>query len=159
MSAIAIVVSRLIQPFWLWSICLAVALAAPAQAAGQAHGAPAAGAQEISPQTIAAARKVGRSILLIDVRTPAEFAAGHAEDAINVPLERLRARMAELQVPKSTEIVTMCVGGARSSRAAVELKKMGYKTASYCPLKKWQEAGFKTQTARPARKVHARKGA
>lgn len=109
------------------------------------HGAPAAGARETMPQAIADARRAGRKILLIDVRDPAEYATGHAEDAINIPLPRLRRRIEELEVPKTTEIVTMCASGNRSSRAAVLLAGMGYKTATYCPLKKWEQAGLKIE--------------
>lgn len=126
----------------MWTFLFALLLSVfPAQE----HGAPAAGARETSPETIEAARKAGRKILLIDVREPAEYAQGHAEDAINIPLSLLQKRVKQLQIPKKTELVTMCASGNRSSRAAVELEKMGYKTASYCPLKKWQASGFKMQ--------------
>lgn len=123
-------------------------LIAAAVLPAQEHGAPAAGAKETSPETIAAARRAGRRLLLIDVRESSEFAAGHAEDAINVPLSRLLQRVKQLQIPKKTELVTMCASGGRSSRAALELEKMGYKTVSYCPLNKWKASGMKIEKGR-----------
>jgi rhodanese-related sulfurtransferase len=119
-----------------------------ASSAADPHGQRAAGARESTPQEVVAALKdEERLVLLIDVREPAEYAAGHAEDAINIPIGRLEQRIRELQVPKTTEIVVMCAHGNRSSRGAVQLEKMGYKAVTFCPLEKWEAAGLKTQRA------------
>jgi len=48
---------------------------------------------------------------LLDVRTPAEYADGHVPGAANIPLDELRARLAEL--PQGTPIVTYCQVGQR----------------------------------------------
>ncbi len=85
----------------------------------------------------------GGKLLVIDVRTPKEYAAGHAEGAINVPLEDLSQKIHAMDVSKDTTIVTMCEHGGRSSRAALELEKMGYKTTSYCRLDRWKAKGYK----------------
>jgi phage shock protein E len=88
----------------------------------------------------------GGKLLVIDVRAPKEFAAGHAAGAINVPLEELAKKIHTMEVSKDTTIVTMCEHGGRSSRAAVELQKMGYKTTSFCRLDAWKEKGYKVET-------------
>jgi rhodanese-related sulfurtransferase len=62
---------------------------------------------------------------LIDVRTPAEFAAGHIPGALNIPLQELEQRMGELE-PKQAPIVLYCRSGNRSSSAARALKAAGY---------------------------------
>jgi len=61
--------------------------------------------------------------LLLDVRTKAEFLAGHHSDAINIPLQELEARIKELP---SKKIVTVCRSGARSAQAATVLKGKGF---------------------------------
>jgi rhodanese-related sulfurtransferase len=85
----------------------------------------------------------GGKLLVIDVRTPKEYAAGHADGAVNVPLEDLSQKIHAMDVSKDTTIITMCEHGGRSSRAALELQKMGYKTTSYCRLDQWKAKGYK----------------
>ena len=63
--------------------------------------------------------------VLIDVREPAEFAAGHAAGARNVPLATLDGAKA-LPSNKALPLVLVCASGARSSRAAAQLRKAGY---------------------------------
>lgn len=85
-------------------------------------------------------------LLVIDVRTPKEFAAEHVPGAVNIPIEELAKKIREMKVPRDTTIVTMCDHGGRSSRAAVELQKMGYKTSSFCRIDAWKGKGYKTES-------------
>ena len=62
--------------------------------------------------------------LLLDVRTPAEFAQGSVPGAVNIPLQQLQGRMREL--PKNKKIVTFCRSGGRSGSAAAFLRSAGY---------------------------------
>jgi phage shock protein E len=62
---------------------------------------------------------------LVDVRTPAEFAAGHIPGAVNIPLQELEQRLGEFE-PKHAPIVVYCRSGNRSSSAARTLKAAGY---------------------------------
>jgi adenylyltransferase/sulfurtransferase len=55
------------------------------------------------------------SEILVDVRQPREFAAGHLPDAINIPVAELPARIAE--IPAGATPVFMCRSGARSLAA------------------------------------------
>src|SRR5688572_13870206 len=52
---------------------------------------------------------------LIDVRTPKEFSAGHVPGAVNIPLDQVERRAAE--VPREGEIFVICETGGRSARA------------------------------------------
>jgi rhodanese-related sulfurtransferase len=88
----------------------------------------------------------GEKLLVIDVREPKEFEAGHVPGAVNIPLEALAKKIGEMQVPKDTAIVTVCEHGGRSSRAAIELRKMGYKTTSFCRLDSWKAKKYKVET-------------
>ena len=66
--------------------------------------------------------------VIIDVRSPDEFAAGHVSGAINIPLHSLAAQTAAL--PKEAVLVTVCgKGGGRSERAATELRALGWNSA------------------------------
>lgn len=62
--------------------------------------------------------------LLIDVREPHEFAAGHAPGALNVPLGDV-ARWAETQ-PKNQPTLVICQSGRRSLSASNTLQDLGF---------------------------------
>jgi glyoxylase-like metal-dependent hydrolase (beta-lactamase superfamily II)/rhodanese-related sulfurtransferase len=63
--------------------------------------------------------------LVVDVRTPGEWQAGHIEGALHVPLNRLRRELE--RVPADREVVTICKGGYRSSSAASILAASGHR--------------------------------
>lgn len=60
--------------------------------------------------------------LLLDVRTPGEFASGHAPTAVNVPLQELASQVSsgDLQLA-GRQVAVICQAGGRSARAAAEL--------------------------------------
>ena len=62
------------------------------------------------------------SIMLIDVRDPDEFAAGHFKSAVNMPTEELEAKVDTL--PADKPIVFVCSTGARSGEAYYMLKDL-----------------------------------
>ncbi len=62
--------------------------------------------------------------LLLDVRTPKEFAAGHIAGAVNIPIDDLRLRTAELSTEKP--IVTYCEVGQRGYIATRILRQRGF---------------------------------
>lgn len=62
--------------------------------------------------------------LLLDVRSPSEFAAGHIPQAVNIPLEELRERLSEL--PVSQPIVAYCQVGQRGYMATRLLLMEGF---------------------------------
>lgn len=70
-------------------------------------------------------RLVEHGALLLDVRTPEEFRAGHIEGAINIPVQVLEQRMAELGAHER-DIVVYCRSGNRSGRAKQMLHAAGY---------------------------------
>lgn len=69
-------------------------------------------------------RKQGATFL--DVRTPIEFSAGHIEGALNIEVDELRGRLAELKVAKDTKIVVNCAVGLRAHVAIMILRGHGY---------------------------------
>ena len=62
--------------------------------------------------------------LVLDVRAASEWAAGHVKGSQNVPLQRLRERLAE--VPRDRDIVVHCQSGYRSAVAVSVLQGEGY---------------------------------
>jgi rhodanese-related sulfurtransferase len=61
---------------------------------------------------------------LVDVRSAAEFASANAPGTVNIPLQELGSRLAE--IPKSAPVVVGCASGSRSGMAKMMLKKNGY---------------------------------
>ncbi len=61
--------------------------------------------------------------LLLDIRNPREWATKHVEGSVNVPLNHLQERIAE--IPRDRRIAVHCAGGYRSSIAAGILQQYG----------------------------------
>jgi rhodanese-related sulfurtransferase len=80
--------------------------------------------QNIGPEALNTMMKSGEDFLLLDVRTPAEYAAQAIENSYLIPLQELGLRIDEL--PKSKEIVVYCRIGNRSAYACAYLARMGY---------------------------------
>lgn len=61
---------------------------------------------------------------IVDVRTPGEFAAGHAPNSVNIPLDRLEKGLNMLD--QSRPVIVCCASGTRSAMAAVALRRKGF---------------------------------
>ena len=82
--------------------------------------------QIISPSEAAELLAGQEAVILLDVRTQEEYAAGHIEDAILIPNTEL-ARRAVTELPsKDALIILYCRSGNRSASAAKDLSAMGY---------------------------------
>jgi NADPH-dependent 2,4-dienoyl-CoA reductase/sulfur reductase-like enzyme/rhodanese-related sulfurtransferase len=66
--------------------------------------------------------------LVIDVRTPTEFAAGHIPESVNIPLDELRNRLSEL--PRDRELIVYCQVGQRGYLATRILRQAGFSAAN-----------------------------
>lgn len=79
--------------------------------------------------------------VLIDVSEPAEYAAGHANQARNIPFGSLEGHKS-LPSNKTLPLLVMCPTGARAGRATAALHKLGYEKASTVigGLAAWREA-------------------
>ena len=86
--------------------------------------------------------------VLVDVREPGEWKAGHIEGAVPLPLSSLNkgveTKTLEKELPKDEIVYMLCVKGVRALKAANILEKLGYNVR---PLKAGYEdlltAGFK----------------
>ncbi|HJV62318.1 MAG TPA: rhodanese-like domain-containing protein [Albitalea sp.] len=81
--------------------------------------------------------------VLVDVSEPAEYAAGHAAGAKNIPLGSLQTST-DLPKNKALPVVVLCASGARASRAAGILRKLGYEKSQALTggLAAWREANL-----------------
>ncbi len=81
--------------------------------------------EEINPKEAKTRLEANPDLFVLDVREPEEYAAGHIEGAILIPLGQIGFRSGEL--PKDRPILCVCHTGSRSSFAASRLSAAGYK--------------------------------
>jgi rhodanese-related sulfurtransferase len=99
---------------------------------------------------------------LVDVRSREEHATAHVPGSLNIPLDELSSRLADL--PGGT-LYLMCGSGKRSSQAARVLTDRGYLTVNVAGgITEWYRAGhpvtYQPTLANPSRQQpgHARAG-
>jgi len=82
--------------------------------------------------------------VVIDVREPSAYAAGHLRDAKNIPLKEMSNRLGDLSKHKSKPVIAVCQSGAQSAKAAAILRKAGFEQAYSLEggLNAWQAAGL-----------------
>jgi len=78
---------------------------------------------------------VADGALLLDVRTPGEFADGHVQGALNVPVQVLESRIAELDPARP--VVVYCRSGNRSATAARMLRDRGFTVTDVGAMSDW----------------------
>jgi rhodanese-related sulfurtransferase len=69
-------------------------------------------------------KKGDDSTVVLDVRSPEEYAAGHVPGAVNIPYDQVASRIAE--VPKDKDVLLYCKTGRRAGIAAEVLAGQGY---------------------------------
>jgi molybdopterin/thiamine biosynthesis adenylyltransferase/rhodanese-related sulfurtransferase len=82
-------------------------------------------AGEIAPAQLAHLE----SVVLVDVREPFEWRAGHIDGALHIPLGEIANRLHEL--PPDADIVLYCAGGGRSARALDIVREAGFTRARH----------------------------
>ena len=90
------------------------------------------------PSVLAA--EVPDGAVILDVREPDEWEAGHIAGALHIPLADLPARFGEL--PDDADVVVVCRSGGRSARAVGWLTTNGYDAINLAGgMGAWQVAG------------------
>jgi rhodanese-related sulfurtransferase len=98
---------------------------------------------DIKPETLLErSARHDASLVILDVRTPEEFAQGHVPGAKNIPHDQLANRIAEVMGDKDKEIVLYCRSGRRAGMAAEILKANGFEKLFHLEgdIQKWTEA-------------------
>ena len=129
--------SFFIENWYLFTLALVsgIALALPALRR--------AGGGSLSPQN--AVQRINREkAVVIDVREPAEFAAGHITNAKNVPLAQVEERLPQVVKNKALPVILVCATSPRAVRAQVLARKLGYDQAEALAggLQAWRTAGL-----------------
>ncbi len=79
--------------------------------------------------------------LVLDVRRPDEYAAGHVPKAINIPHTELEKRLNELGADKNSEVVVYCESGRRAAIAMDILQQAGFTEVIHLTgdMKAWRQ--------------------
>jgi phage shock protein E len=119
--------------------------AAPAPAtSGSAAASP---VRTVTPDALLARQAAkDRDLVVLDVRTPEEFAAGHVPGAVNVPHDQVGARLGELDKFRDKDVVVYCRSGRRSGLALSVLEQAGFKRLGHLEgdMNAWSAAGRPT---------------
>lgn len=93
--------------------------------------------------TLQATRLINdRSAVVVDVRSPDEFAGGHLPNSRHIPVAEIDRRAAE--IPAGKPVLLVCASGNRAMRAAAALRKGG-RDEVFClegGVGAWQQAGL-----------------
>lgn len=93
---------------------------------------------EVSPQDADGLRE--RGAVLLDVREPNEWAAGHAPDSVHVPLAEVETTAARFA---GQEVLAVCRSGGRSAKAAETLAQAGIQVLNVAGgMTAWAAAGL-----------------
>ena len=94
---------------------------------------------EVRPVEVAELQ--GRGAVLVDVREDEEWTAGHAPDAVHLPLGRVREAASRFA---GQQVLTVCRSGARSGRAAKTLAAAGVSVHNVAGgMSAWASAGLR----------------
>ena len=82
--------------------------------------------------------------LVLDVRTPKEFAEGHIPDALNISHDQLEHKLAFLEANKSKDIIVYCRSGRRATYAEGILRDAGFTKLKHLEgdMSGWKKAGL-----------------
>ncbi|MCB1125110.1 MAG: rhodanese-like domain-containing protein [Verrucomicrobiae bacterium] len=97
----------------------------------------------VDPAGAAKLLETNHAVVVLDVRTPREFAAGHLKDGVNIDYNAsdFRQKLAELD-PNKTYLVHCAVGG-RSTSALTAFEELGFKKVVHLDggMKAWEKDG------------------
>jgi rhodanese-related sulfurtransferase len=101
--------------------------------------------EAITVETLAQKIAAGDDVFLLDVRTKAEYDAGHLQNAVWIPRGRVEFAAAGGSIPtEGQEVIVYCRTQGRSPLAAAALQNLGYNNARYLDggFSGWAEAGY-----------------
>lgn len=81
---------------------------------------------QITAEEVKQALGEDQDLLLLDVRTPEEFAKNRIKGAINLPIDQIEAKIASVIQDKQKIIYVYCLSASRSVHAVGVMKKLGY---------------------------------
>jgi len=99
---------------------------------------------EITVEQVKTDMDAGKEFVLLDVRCPEEYEAGHLPNAVNIPRGQMELMVARLYPNKDTEMVLYCRMGGGAALCTKTLMDMGYTNVKSCKgaFKAWGERGY-----------------
>lgn len=81
--------------------------------------------------------------IVIDVRTPDEYRAGHIPHSLNMPIDQLGRRLGELAGVKDRQFAVVCESGGRSKQGVEMLRRAGFQSVVDVPegTRGWRASG------------------
>ncbi|OGH01998.1 MAG: hypothetical protein A2600_04630 [Candidatus Lambdaproteobacteria bacterium RIFOXYD1_FULL_56_27] len=106
--------------------------------------------EEISAEQAHQRMAKKNEVVLLDVRTPAEYEQAHVEGSLLIPVQDLQTQMGQLDKHKNKEILVICRSGNRSYTAAAMLKEKGFEKAFNVSggVMSWYQAGLPLTSGR-----------
>ncbi len=89
------------------------------------------------------------SVVVVDVRAPHEYAKGHIENAINIPIEKFSEKVGSLEKYKQQPIIVVCQTGNRANPACKTLIKTEFKHVFNIVggMQSWEDNNLPTKSA------------
>lgn len=81
-------------------------------------------------------KKMSEGAIIVDVRSPQEYAGGHVKGSKNIPLDKISGEIEAIK-KWNKPVITCCASGMRSGSAASILKNNGVEAYNAGP---WQKA-------------------
>jgi rhodanese-related sulfurtransferase len=102
------------------------------------------GFNTISVAALKAKLDAGQKPFILDVREPNEYAAGHVDGAVSIPIRTLGENLTKLPAAKDAEIVVICASGIRAAYGTMALAMLGYTNAKDMAsgMQGWNAQGF-----------------
>jgi phage shock protein E len=99
-------------------------------------------APSITPAELQSRLESSAAPVVIDVRTPEEYAAGHVPGALNIPFDRVAERISDVEAPHG--VALYCMVGPRARKGEAALLASGYTDVLHLEggLNAWQEGGL-----------------
>jgi rhodanese-related sulfurtransferase len=133
---------------WMCRFAIAVVLGALVATATFAQGPDSTKVVSISAVELHERRESEAAPVVIDVRTPDEYASGHIPGAVNVPFDQVAQRIAEIDAPHG--VALYCMVGPRARKGESALLAAGYEKIFHLEggLAAWQAADLPIESTR-----------
>lgn len=98
----------------------------------------------LNAQQAAQLLQTNKNVVVLDVRTPAEFREGHLKNAINVDYNAPDFEQQLARLDNQKPYLVHCAAGGRSTRSLPVLQKLGFRSVRHLDggLNAWQQAGL-----------------
>jgi rhodanese-related sulfurtransferase len=102
----------------------------------------------VTPHELIASIDADRAPVILDVRSDAEYRAGHVPGALHIPFTDVRARAESIPGGKDETLVVYCGHGPRAWIAGATLKRLGFGKIEYLKghMRAWRSARLRQET-------------